>query len=317
MGAVRHSLFGPRADVNVFLSQPPFFATAWAPILERLRRQPYCCVVLDVYPAAIAARTAIDGDSPVFKLLATPVARTLNHARRVITVARCIRDRLHGMGVDRPIDIVPYWIGGEASEPHPDLVEQIRAELCWTGKVVVYYGGNVGGAYTFRDLIAVAGSLAPRDDIIFVVMGSGSGLREAQALAAGESDARLTFLPLLHDRYPLAAIMAAADIHFMAVRDEHLGVGVPAKAYSAMAAGRPLLYQGHPSSEIARIVTEHSIGFAVSNGDVPGLEAAVVALADSSQLRSVYGEAARDLAETVFSARSGVALYAQLIVGCA
>ena len=149
IGAVRHSLFGPKADVNVFLSQPPFFAAVWAPMLERLRSQPYCCVVLDVYPAALAVRTRVGDDSVSIRLLAALVARTLNRAQRVITVARCTRDRLEGMGVERAIDVVPYWIGEEAANPDPEVVKRVRSDLGWTDKVVVYYGGNVGGAYTF------------------------------------------------------------------------------------------------------------------------------------------------------------------------
>lgn len=315
-GAALGSLLGPRADLNVFLTQPPFFAAFWAPLLSRLRGQPFSLVVMDVYPAALVVRTPLREDGWLVSRLTRRTAKTLNRARNVVTMARCTRDRLESMGVQRPINVVPYWIGGDgATAPEPGSVERYRSDLGWTEKFVVYYGGNVGGAFAFDDLVAAAARLAEHDDILFVVMGGGSGLAHVRHLAASQGAGNMVFLPLMHDRYPLATVMRGADVHYLAVRDEHLGIGVPTKAFGAMTAGRPVIYQGHPASEVARVIDEHPIGFSLRNGDVSGLVEGILRLRSSSRLQQELGEAAAELSRHEHGKQAGVTACVDALVG--
>jgi glycosyltransferase involved in cell wall biosynthesis len=68
---------------------------------------------------------------------------------------------------------------------------------------------------------------------------------------------------------------------------------VPSKFYGVLAAGRPILYIGDKSGEVARVIDEEQCGFVFAPGDVSGLSVALRTLAVDRNLAAQMGDRAR------------------------
>jgi glycosyltransferase involved in cell wall biosynthesis len=120
----------------------------------------------------------------------------------------------------------------------------------------------------------------------FVFAGGGSRRREIQNLCDLHKIRNVSFEPYV-DRQKLAERLARCHVGLVTLRSGCEGTLVPSKAYSFLAAGRPILYIGPGESTLARIAGE-GCGWQYEPGDVEG----VISLIE--QLRSD-----RDLLEAV------------------
>jgi hypothetical protein len=98
MAACLRTLFGPRADFNFFLTQPPFFYL-WGMVLKLLRGQQYGVLIMDMYPDA-----AVEAGVLPRRGLATRLAYWLSrvgarNADRVFVIGRCTAEMLERDGV--------------------------------------------------------------------------------------------------------------------------------------------------------------------------------------------------------------------------
>lgn len=306
------SLLSRGVDLNVFLTQPPLFS-AWGQVLRLLRRQRYLMIVMDLYPWVAIQAGALRPSGLPARLAGAAAATTLRRAEGVVVIGRCMAERVAALGVERErIHLIPNWADTEVVQPIPTESNRLRRELGLDGKLVVMYSGNLGVTHYFDDLLAVAGRLKKRQEVAFLVAGGGSRLSEVQDTAR---DAGLSNVHLLgYQRHQdLALSLSAGDLHFVSLRSGFEGLVVPSKAYGVLAAGRPLIYQGSPQGEIARMIAEDEVGKVVAQGDVDGLEAAIVSALEDPPWRHRTGARARRLAEVRYSPAPGLAAYRAVI----
>jgi glycosyltransferase involved in cell wall biosynthesis len=102
-------------------------------------------------------------------------------------------------------------------------------------------------------------------------------------------------------------------VHFVSLRPGFEGLVVPSKAYGIMAAGRPILYQGSPHGEIARMVAREGIGAVVGPGDREGLRDAILAFRSDPSRRAREGDAARRALLERYSAMAGLSRHRETI----
>ena len=88
---------------------------------------------------------------------------------------------------------------------------------------------------------------------------------------------------------------------------------VPSKAYSVLAAGRPVIASVDPGSEVARMVTDAGAGLVVLPDDPDAFTAAVEHLAGKAGLRNQMGADGRVWAEKCRSSRAVAADYLDLV----
>ena len=88
---------------------------------------------------------------------------------------------------------------------------------------------------------------------------------------------------------------------------------VPSKVYGALAAGRPVLYQGEADGEIGRLLSEENVGCLVRPADTEGLERAVLQYLDDPTLAGLQGKNGRLLAESRYSKHAAQIQYTALL----
>jgi glycosyltransferase involved in cell wall biosynthesis len=155
------------------------------------------------------------------------------------------------------------------------------------------YSGNLGQGHDVATFIAAARRLAHEaPEILFLFIGDGARKPEAQALAFGLDNVR--FLPYQpHDK--LGESLSAADVHLISLREDLEGLLVPSKLYGALAAGRPIIYIGPPSCEVARVVREHDLGWAGRPGDHEIMSRALLDAVKNPHLWEARGRRARQI----------------------
>ena len=275
VGAMVRSLFGGSVDLNFFLTQPPLFAI-WGYLLKRLRRQPYFCLVMDIYPDVAVLDGLIKPTALTTRLLAKLSMVALQQADGVIVIGRCMKERLVERGVAaHNIRVIPNW-GNQSSKTNIAKEDnKLRKELQLDSRFTVLYSGNMGVSHFFDDILSVAIDLKDHEGIQFLFIGDGSRRSQVAQVVEKFGLSNVTLLPY----QPLERLdesLSLGDIHFISLREGFEGIVVPSKAYGALAVSRPIIYQGSADGEIARMIIEEDIGKVVPIADPDALREAVL-----------------------------------------
>ncbi len=307
-GSTWRALFSRKADRLVVLTNPPMYA-AVAILLKLLRGQEYVFVVMDLYPDFAVEGGKLSPNGLLTKILRWITKWTLKKARKVVVLGSCMADAVAARGVPRErIAIVQNWADKDAIKPVAPEINPLRKEMNLGGAFVVMYSGNMGLSHRFDDILEVASRLKDRDDIRFLFVGGGIRKIEAEKYAAEHNLENI----ILRDYFPhdqLTNSLTLGDAHFVCLRESFLGLVVPSKTYGIMAAGRPVIYQGSGSGEIARMLTAEGGGVAIPEGDADAIEATITGWADDRDAAKAVGKKAREVFENNYTMEIGLKKY--------
>jgi colanic acid biosynthesis glycosyl transferase WcaI len=301
---------GGPVDAVLAMSPPLTLGPAgWVTSLAR--RAPLVLNVQDVHPDVAVEVGALTNPAVIAALRALE-RFSYRHSAAVTVLSEDLAANIEAKitGRRRPeVVVIPNFV--DTTEIRPaDRANGYRAQYGIGPETVVMYAGNVGYSQPLDLLVDAARRLAHRPDIRFVVNGGGSALEALQARAAGLPN--ITFVPLQPaDR--LAEVLAAGDIHVVALRSGVAHSSVPSKAYSILAAGRPLVASVDPGTAIDAMVSTAGAGLAVPPEDADAFTEAVLALAADPGRRAAMGEAGRSYVEAAMSAGAVAAAYEHLL----
>jgi glycosyltransferase involved in cell wall biosynthesis len=289
LNAALRLLSGPRPDVVVGLSTPPILG-ALAVFVGRLRGARSVYWAMDVYPDVAFALGAVAPASVAGRLLSALSGWTVRSADLVIALGDTMAALLRRQCA-RQVAVVHNWTDDVGIRPLAPGATAFRAERGWASRFVVVYSGNMGLAHEFETVLAAAGRLRAWP-VTFAFVGDGPRRKEIEAAVAAQQLENVEFHPGVA-RNALGDSLAAADLHLVTLRPGVQGLLVPSKIYGIMAAGIPTLYVGPTEGEVFEIVTRNRCGAAISNGDVAGLEKAILAYLSDPEMRRREGVAAR------------------------
>ena len=312
----------PRPDVVLAMSPPLPIGLAGLAV-ARLRRAPLVFNIQDIFPdvavelglltnptiiraASYAERTTYAHSAAVTVLSDDLKANVEAKVQRAQAGRRWLVRRRVGNGGGRPdppqVLVIPNFVDTERIRP-ADRENSYRKEFGLSGKTVVMYAGNVGLSQSLELLVAAARALKQRDDVAFVVNGGGSALDALKESARGLGN--VVFAPY-QPAERLSEVLAAADIHVVALKRGLAHASVPSKLYSILAAGRPIVASVDPGTEVVRIVEAAGAGRCVTPEDPAAFTAAILELIDAPGRCHTLGEAGRHFVETWVSS-AGVA----------
>jgi len=282
LGSLRAMLMRPRPDVVIAMTDPPMISLA-AAMVAFVRRSRFVYNIRDLHPdMAVAAGIRIPRIAVALWERAHRWA--LRRAALVVLLGEDMRDRVVAKGVAKERAVV-VRDGAWPLEPasgDADIARQVRGDFDF----VLVHAGNLGFAGDWDMLLAAAKDMAS-DGVGTVFIGDGARKSELVRKAAEAPNVR--FLPFFpSDKLP--DVLAAADIHIVAVRPGLDGLVVPSKLYPILMAGKPVLVVAPEASDAARIVREYGCGAVVSPTDVAGLVAAVRRLAADRKGLAALGQ---------------------------
>jgi glycosyltransferase involved in cell wall biosynthesis len=306
--ASARALFAGRF-ASLLVSTSPPFAGFFGAILSTVKRAPLTWWVMDLNPDQMVAAGRLAPAAVLARLFDWMNRVTIRKARAVIVLDRYMKDRVVAKlptvpDIAAKVHVLPPWSLDTHLEPSPSAAREFRVRHGIEDAFVVMYAGNHSEQNPLDTLLAAADAMSDRSDVKFVFVGGGTGKApvDARVRAGARNIVSLPYQPL----ETLAAMLAAADLHVVAVGDTMVGIVHPCKIYSAMAVARPILVFGPDRCHASDIVADAAVGWHVRHGDVAGAVAAITtAQAMPATDRGEMGSEAATIIATRYS-RAGV-----------
>ena len=290
-------LHGRHYDAVFCYETSPVLMMVPAIVYAKLHRVPLCTYVLDLWPENLYSVLPVKNRA--LRAVAAGVSHWLyRRSDALVGMSDALGEKLRAIAPRRTVAVVPQYCEDLYARDVHD--EALAARFA--GRFCVVFAGNISPAQNLPLLVECARRLkaADRRDVHFVIVGDGMS-RDAleQEIAAADVADWFTF----EGQHPVTDIPAyhtMADALFAALNaSEDVGLTVPAKITSYLAAGRPCLVS--VSGEAARVMDEAAAGLTSPAGDVHGLYENLLALADMPpERRAALGRAGRAYYETHF-----------------
>ena len=293
-----------RGDVVIGMTDPPMLNVA-TQLVARLRGAHSVSWFQDVFPDVAKVAGAGTRFQHATELASTVLGRVAAAANRrvdaAVVLGHGMQRRMLAFGV-RPerIRLISNWSDIEGVRPVPHEDNPLRQKLAPGGEFIVGYSGNMGLAHDLRPLLEAAERLHGFPAIRFVLIGEGLQRAGLEALARDKGLTNVTFLPY-QPRNQLSLSLSAIDLHVVSLRPQMEGLVVPSKFFGIAAAGRPTLFLGSATGEIARLIQTYGCGVTVEDGNVEQLTEQIRAFAAAPRRCAAMGAAARTMAEQEFS----------------
>ena len=289
--ATRVGRRGDRVDGVLAVSPPLTLALAGARI-ARARGGTFVFNVQDVFPD-VAIELGVLRNPAAIAVAKRLELQCYRRADAITVLSEDLRANLAAKTDPDKVHVVPNFVDSEAITPQePD--NDYRQEHGLTGRRVVMYAGNVGLSQSVDLMIDAAAALAHETDLAFVINGAGAAREGLMQRARGMANVHFVDTQPV-DRVP--ELLAAADIHVVALKKGLAHSSVPSKTYSILAAGRPIVASVDEGSEISRILERSGAGLAVPPEDPEAFTKALRTLLEDPNEAAAMGRAGRAFVE--------------------
>lgn len=289
---------GNPCDLIVAYSPTIFFGR----LIHRLKRIWGCPVFLvlrDIFPQWTVDAGVLREGSPILWFFRRQ-ERLLYAACDVIAVQSPANLRyFEERGWDKryKIDVLFNWAPGDDSDAK---APRLRRELGLEGKVVLFFGGNLGVAQDMGNLVRLAENLRDEPNVRLVLMGEGSEVpRIAQQIAAKKLD-NLILRPGV-DQETYLELLREFDVGLITLDRRLKHQNFPGKLFGYLAVSMPVLASVNPGNDLRDILEQHEAGLVCENGEDEIFRDHALRLARDPQLRARLGKNGRRLLDSKFS----------------
>lgn len=306
-------LFVRRPDVIVATS-PQFFCALGGCLLATVRRRPFVFELRDLWPDSITAVGAMQ-ESTAIRLLRRLEYWLYRRAAKIVSVTHSFKEILVRNGIDpAKIAVVPNGVDPEAFTPGPKP-EELEHQLDLKGKFVAAYVGTIGMAHGLGTILDAAERLKSRNDIAFVLVGTGAEHSKLEAEARSRGLTNVNFVGAV-SKAAVKDYWRLSDVALVLLRNlplfQHV---IPSKIFEAWGTGRPVILGVR--GESAALVREAKGGLVVPPEDTAALEIAITTMATNPTEASMFGAAGRHHVSTSFNREDLAAQMLQAITDCA
>ena len=252
-------------DLVVTMTSPPWVGRLGL-FFSRRHGVPLVLWLQDIYPE-IAERLGVLRNRFLRGFLHAQAAKIYSESRRIVVPGEDMKRSL----ASRPetagkIVTIPNWADLEKIRFSSVTENRFRIEQGWAGDHVLMYSGNMGPPHDTETILALLVLLQKEiSSLRFVLVGDTPRHDKLMEQARRMGIIRNTRLPA-QPRERLGELLGAADAHLVSQRTETEGLLVPSKFYGIVAAGRPVVFIGPPSSEVGTRVIQSELGVVVEPG---------------------------------------------------
>lgn len=296
-----------RVDAVIAMSPPLTLgltgrAVAWS------HRAPFVFNIQDVFPDA-AVETGTITNRHVIRVASWVERVTYRSAQAVTVLSDDLRANVVAKLPPRragTVHTIPNFVDTVRIAP-ADRMTPYRRELGIGAEPVLLYAGNIGYSQSVELLLDAARRLP---HVTVLVNGQGVARADLEEQAAGLANVRFAgYVP--EERLP--ELLATGDVHAVPLRRGLASISVPSKAYSILAAGRPVVASIDAGTEIPRMLAASGGGVAVPPDDADAFTAAAAALLDDLDAAAAMGRRGRDWVVAAASPQAVAASYETLI----
>ncbi|PKN70949.1 MAG: glycosyltransferase WbuB [Deltaproteobacteria bacterium HGW-Deltaproteobacteria-12] len=175
-----------------------------------------------------------------------------------------------------------------------------RERLGLKGKVVFFYGGNIGVAQDMDNIVRLAKNMQSESTAHFLLVGSGS---EVSRLRSDISAAGLTNIAI-HDavgQQEYLSMLSEFDVGLISLKRSLQTQNFPGKLLGYLYHFLPVLASINPGNDLKDILEDHQAGMVCINGEDEQLAVCAKTMLMDAELRRQMGFNAHKLLESTFS----------------
>lgn len=255
-GALRaiDSMLKP-GDVLVVMTDPPLLGI-FASSLARKHSARLVHWLQDIYPEIAMAV----GSTWFARIFRSKRDRAWQAADVCVVPGEDMADFVRTRGAN-PTNVLvsPNWAPAGLEAMPANAADTLRRDWGLAGKFVVMYSGNLGRVHDLHPVLAMAESLRSETDIVFLFVGDGAQRLSLQSAAERRGLRNVIFKPA-QPRHRLGLTLALANLHLVTLRTGCERLVFPSKLYGITAVGRPVLFVGPKSCELARTIEIKGFG---------------------------------------------------------
>jgi len=307
-----HLLLELDRDTTVVCCTDPPLISIPAAVACKIRGARLVNWLQDLYPEVAARIQVLREDSLGTRLALRLRDWSLRCAERNVAVGRVMAAGLSGRVGEDSVSTIHNWSDTQSIRPLAAADNPLRQQWQLEQAFVVGYSGNLGKAHEHETLLAAASSLQARQDIVFLLIGGGEGMEKLAAAGTALGLGNLVFKPY-QSRDQLKYSLSLPDVHLVVLKPALEGYIVPSKFYGAAAAGKPVIFIGSATGELATILADHDAGVTVAPGAGQHLADSILALADNKEYYQRLADNARLLIDRHYSMAASLEQWSALL----
>jgi len=196
----------------------------------------------------------------------------------------------------KPLEIFYNWAASVPVKSESNYKEKLGL----TGKIVYFYGGNIGHAQDMMNIVRLAENMRNEANAHFVLVGAGDEVKLVKDAIEQEALNNMTLLPpVSQDEFK--QMLAEFDVGLFTLHKEHITHNFPGKLLGYMVQKLPILGSINAGNDLKETIEEAGAGLVCVNGEDEILYANALKLLDNEEYRKQMGTAARKLLESTFS----------------
>ncbi|WP_429055724.1 glycosyltransferase family 4 protein [Aeromonas jandaei] len=165
----------------------------------------------------------------------------------------------------------------------------IRKVYGLNGKVIFFYGGNIGHAQDMRNLLRLVKNMTRYSNAHFLFIGQGDEFELVKKAIVVENLHNLTLLPSINqDAYK--QVLTQVDVGLFSLAKTHKAHNFPGKLLGYMLQSLPILGSVNQGNDVIDFINGQGAGWAYINGEDDALLTAAVNLLNDKTLRVEMGQ---------------------------
>lgn len=260
-------IFNVKKGDIVFSGTTPVLLMPVIFLAKKIKKFKWILLVHDVFPENLIAAKVLKKENYIFKILKNLFDRFYATADKRIVIGQDMKVLIDTKVRKLDSIIIQNWIDEDDIDLQSKIDNPILKELDWQNKPLIFsFLGNIGrvqGIQNITDAISMMDT-DQRPNMLF--MGEGAYQDELKATLNHLNDPKVKYIGPV-DPLQKSNGLNACDVSIVTLAEGMYGLGVPSKAYYAMAADKPILAIMDEASEVALMIKMHNIGWVVPAGD--------------------------------------------------
>jgi colanic acid biosynthesis glycosyl transferase WcaI len=195
----------------------------------------------------------------------------LKKSKKVSTISLGMQLKINGKGVTKDQQVLfPNWVDENNIMPLPKE-QSLRQQFgLKDSDKVILYSGNLGEKQGLEVIIDVALKYKDRNDVYFLIVGSGGGKEKLEQSAKDAGLNNVMFFPL-QPYNKLSALLATADVHLVLQKKSAADLVMPSKLTGILAAGGFAIVTAEPGTSLYTVVNQYNMGLIIEPESVLAL----------------------------------------------
>jgi colanic acid biosynthesis glycosyl transferase WcaI len=262
-------LFSKKFDV-VFCIAPPFHLGILPLLYSKIKGVPMITHIQDLQVDA-AKELGMIKNKTFLNLMFSMERFILKHSNKVSTISLGMQLKINGKGISADKQMLfPNWVDEKNIMPL-SKEQSLRTDFALkdTDKVILY-SGNLGEKQGLEVIIDVAKQYKDREDVFFLIVGSGGGKEKLEESVREAGLTQVRFFPL-QPYNKLSALLATADVHLVLQKKSAADLVMPSKLTGILAAGGCAIVTAEPGTSLYVVVNQYKMGILIEPESVQSL----------------------------------------------